>query len=84
MFSNILVSTYLFWKISENITRYNKPIGIINRIMKQSHTRMCLYKTLARPVLCYGSEAWTMHNRHKSRITASEMRFMRHTVGYTK
>ena len=25
-----------------------------------------------------------MRNRDKSRITASEMRFMRHTTGYTK
>ena len=39
---------------------------------------------LARPVLCYGSEAWTMPNREKSRITASEMRFMCHTAGNTK
>ena len=50
----------------------------------QKHTHMRLYKTLARPVLCYGSEAWTIRNRDKSRITASEMRFMRHTAGYTK
>ena len=43
--------------ISEKITRYNKSIGIINSVMKpslvQKHTRMRLYKTLARPVLCY-------------------------------
>ena len=45
---------------------------------------MSVYKTLVRPVLCYGSEAWTMHNRDKSRITVSEMRFMHHTAGYTK
>ena len=39
---------------------------------------------LARPVLCYGSKTWTMHNRDKSRIIASEIRFMHHTAGYTK
>jgi hypothetical protein len=58
--------------ISEKIARYNKSIGIINSVMKQSlvqkHTRMRLHKTLARPVLCYGSEAWTMRNRDKSRL----------------
>jgi len=74
--------------ISEKITRYNKSIVIINSVMKpslvQKHTHMPLYKMLARPVLCYGSEAWTMPNREKSRITASEMRFICHTAGNTK
>ena len=50
----------------------------------QKHTHMRLYKTLARFVLSYGREPWTMNNRDKSRITASEMRFMRQTAGYTK
>ena len=86
-----LYHTYLFWKIQifqKKITRYNTSIGIINSIMKpslvQKHTQMHLHKTLARPVFCYGSEAWTMRNRDKSRITASEMRFMRRTASYTK
>ncbi|KAJ4445485.1 hypothetical protein ANN_07293 [Periplaneta americana] len=41
-------------------------------------------KTLARPVLCYGSEAWTLRKKDESRITANEMKFMRYTAGYTK
>ena len=45
---------------------------------------MCLFKALVRLVLCYGSEAWTMRNRDKSRITVNEIIFMRHTAGYTK
>ncbi|KAJ4437220.1 hypothetical protein ANN_17355 [Periplaneta americana] len=61
---------------------------IINRIMKpslvQRHIRIRLYKTLARPVLRYGSETWTLRKYDASRITASEMRFMRRTAGYTK
>ncbi|KAJ4430105.1 hypothetical protein ANN_22315 [Periplaneta americana] len=63
-------------------------MGIINTIMKpslvQRHTRICLYKTLARPVLCYGSEEWTLREKDESRITANEMKFMRYTAGYTK
>ncbi|KAJ4443173.1 hypothetical protein ANN_04823 [Periplaneta americana] len=31
-----------------------------------------LYKTLAQPVLSYGSEAWTVKNKDASRITANE------------
>ena len=56
----------------------------ISIILVEKHTHMRLYKTLARPVLCYGSESWTMRNRDKSRITASEIRFMHHTAGYMK
>ncbi|KAJ4430939.1 hypothetical protein ANN_19532 [Periplaneta americana] len=65
-------------------------MGIINTIMKpsleQRHTRIHLYKTLARPVLCYGSEAWTLRKKDESRITANEMKFMRYrpTAEYTK
>ncbi|KAJ4434647.1 hypothetical protein ANN_23211 [Periplaneta americana] len=50
----------------------------------QRHTRIRLYKTLVRPVLRYGSEAWILRKKDESRITANEMKFMRYTAGYTK
>jgi hypothetical protein len=41
-----------------------KALGIINQIFKpllvSRHTRIRIYKTLARPVLSYGSKAWTI------------------------
>ncbi|KAJ4435991.1 hypothetical protein ANN_18615 [Periplaneta americana] len=43
-----------------------------------------LHETLARPVLCYGSETWTLRKKDESRITANEMKFIRYTAGYTK
>ena len=62
-------------------------MGIINKVLKpslvQRHTRTRLYKTLVRPTLCYGSEAWTLR-RMDGQITTSEMRFMSFTAGYTK
>ena len=101
MFKNQLIErvndfSYLGYKLSffdelditHKICKYNKTMGIINKIMKpslvQRHTRIRLYKTLARPVLCYGSEAWTMRTKDIHRITASEMKFMRATAGYTR
>jgi hypothetical protein len=60
---------YLGYKISYegekylNIKAANfiKVLGIINQIFKPSlvsrHTRICIYKTLARLVLSYGSKA---------------------------
>lgn len=74
--------------ISQKINKYTRAMGIINSVMKpslvQKHTRIRLYNTLARPMLSYGSEAWTLRKADKSRITACEMRFMRRTAGYTK
>jgi hypothetical protein len=41
-----------------------------------------MYKTLARPVLSYGSQAWTIRTDERILISA-EMRFLRRTAGYT-
>jgi hypothetical protein len=64
-----------------------KVLGIINQIFKLSlvsrHTRIRIYKTLARPVLSYGSEAWTIRRTDEKRLISTEMRFLRRTTGYT-
>jgi hypothetical protein len=50
-----------------------KVLGIINQIFKPSlvsrHTRIRIYKTLARPVLSYRSEAWTIRTDEKRLIS---------------
>jgi hypothetical protein len=60
-------------------------MGIINQIFKfslvQKHTRIEVYRILALPNLTYGSEAWTF--RKSDRITASEMKVLKRTAGYT-
>jgi hypothetical protein len=65
---------YLCYKLSfvgelnlpGKISKYSKTMGIINNVLKpslvQKHTRIRIYKTLAHPMLCYGSEAWTKQN----------------------
>ena len=40
-------------------------------------------KTLALPVLVYGSEKWTIKARDARTIRAADMKYMRRTVGYT-
>jgi hypothetical protein len=46
------------------ISKFVKATGVINSVFKpsfvQKHIRLQVYKTLARPVLSYGSEAWTI------------------------
>jgi hypothetical protein len=63
-------------------------MGIINQIFKpslvQKHTRIKIYKTIARPILTYGSEAWTICKIDRTRITANKMKFLRRTASYTK
>jgi hypothetical protein len=62
-----------------------KVLGIINQIFKPSlvsrHTRIRIYKTLARPVLAYGSEAWTIRTEDR-RLISAEIRFLRRTAGW--
>ncbi|KAJ4449257.1 hypothetical protein ANN_00654 [Periplaneta americana] len=74
--------------LNEKIIKFNRAMGIINQIFKptlvQKHTRTRIYKTLARPILYFGSEAWTIRNIDSQRLTAAEMRFMRRTAGYTR
>jgi hypothetical protein len=65
-----------------------KVLGIVNQIFKPSlvsrHTRIRIYKTLARPVLSYGSEAWAIRRTDERRLISAEMRFLRRTAGPQK
>jgi hypothetical protein len=46
------------------ISKFVETIGVISRAFKpslvQPHTKLKIYRTLARPVPTYGSEAWTI------------------------
>jgi hypothetical protein len=50
------------------ISKFVKTIGVINQVFKpflvQQHTRLNIYRTLARPVLIYGSEDWTIRKEN--------------------
>jgi hypothetical protein len=56
--------------------------SVINQVFHpakvRKHTRLSACKTLARPILTYGSEAWTIRKKDKQR---TEMKFMRRTAG---
>jgi hypothetical protein len=60
---------------------------VINQVFKpslvQQHTRLNIYRTLGRPVLIYGSEAWTIRKADEKRLQAAEIKFMRKTAGLT-
>jgi hypothetical protein len=42
-----------------------------------------IYVTLTRPVLIYGSEAWTIRKADEKRLQGAEMKFLRKTAGFT-
>jgi hypothetical protein len=49
-------------------------------VTKTFHT---IIRTLARLVLSYGSEAWTIRRTDERRLISAEMHFLRRTTGYT-
>jgi hypothetical protein len=70
------------------ISKFVQTIGVINQVLKpslvQQHTTSNIYRTLARPVLIYGSEAWTIRKSDEKRLQAAEMKFTRKTAGLTR
>jgi hypothetical protein len=73
--------------MSSKISKFVKTIRVINQVFKpsliQQHARLNIYMTLARPVLIYGSEAWTIKKADEKRLQAAEMIFMKKTAGLT-
>jgi hypothetical protein len=73
--------------VKNKISKFLQVTGTINNVLKpnqvQKSSRMKIYNTLAIPALIYGSEIWTLTQQDKSRLKASEMKFLRRTAGYT-
>ena len=44
-------------------------------------TKLRVYNTIVKPTLFYGSETWTMQNRHMKKRQAIEMRYLRKVEG---
>jgi hypothetical protein len=57
------------------ISKFVKTIGVINQVFKpsfvQKHTRLNIYRTLARPELIYGSETWTIRKADEKKTASS-------------
>jgi hypothetical protein len=73
--------------IDNKLASYLRITGILNNVFRPQKTlkktRIKLYNTLALPMLLHGSETWTIKARDARRISATEMKYMRKTAGYT-
>ena len=73
--------------VDKKIQKFQAVCGTIKRTFKnkvRQETQLRYYSVMALPVICYGSETWTVKEKDKSRIQAAEMRFLRSVKGCTR
>lgn len=73
--------------IETKLHRFTHICGTINRTLNnktRKDTRVKLYKTMATPVLMYGSETWTPTQTDLNKIQTAEMRFLRRVKGCSR
>jgi hypothetical protein len=51
--------------------------GVINKKEVNKKTKIAVYKAIYMPTLTYSCESWILLDAHRSKIQASEMRFLR-------
>jgi hypothetical protein len=62
------------------ISKFVKTIGFVNQVFKPllvKHNKIKHYRTVARPALTYGSEAWINRKADERKLQAAEMKFVR-------
>ena len=47
-------------------------------------TKISIFNSIYCPTLIYGSESWTLDSRDKSKLQATEMKFLRRSIGKTR
>ena len=47
-------------------------------------TKLRVYNAIVKPTLLYGSETWTLQNRHMKKLQATEMRYLGKVEGVTR
>jgi hypothetical protein len=73
--------------VNNKLHKFQNICGTIRRNLKKKTrkgTELTFYKTIAVPVLMYGSEAWTIKKKDISRIQSAEIKFLRSVKGCTR
>ncbi|KAI5747504.1 hypothetical protein M8J77_015356 [Diaphorina citri] len=63
---------------------YSMSRGFINKREVSKRTKVTVFKTVFRPTLTYSSETWTLITKHKSRLQAAEMKYLRRVEDKTR
>ena len=75
-------------EVNNRIAKFTKNLIALYPLLKEKEipkdVKVCIYTTILRPVLLYGSETWTLTTKLKSRIQATEMRVLRLIYGVTR
>lgn len=73
--------------VNKKVSKFQMMCGTIHRTLKnktRKDTRIKFYKTMATPLLLYGSETWVNTKRIQNKIQSAEMTFLRRTKGCTR
>lgn len=73
--------------VKRKLHRFQYMCGTIRRTLRnkvRQETTMKFYKTMAVPVLMYGSETWVNKKKYQNAIQSSEMKFLRSVNKCTK
>ena len=76
-------------ELNHRINKANKIYYQINKTLIgkkeiKNVTKMRIYNTVYLPTLLYGSESWKILSKHESRITSTEMKYLRKCIGKTR
>ena len=86
--SKITSNNLMEEEVNNRITKFTRNLIALYPLMKEKEipkdVKVCIYTTVLRPVLLYGSETWTLTSKLKSRIQATEMRVLRLIYGVTR
>lgn len=73
--------------VEKNVQKYQAICGTISRTLKnktRKDTAIKFYKTMAVPILTYGSESWITTQKDTNKLQTAEMRFLRRIKGCTR
>jgi len=86
--SKLTSNNLLEEEINNRIAKFTKNLCALYPLLKErkipKDVKTCIYTIILRPVLLYGSETWTLTQKLKSKIQATEMRVLRLIYGVTK
>jgi hypothetical protein len=62
----------------------NRVIGMLNSVLRNRNilhlTKLLIYKSIVKSTFKYGAEAWSTKRKHRHKLLATEMDYLRHSA----